>query len=367
MTTVKDIISHLESIAPLHLQESYDNCGLLTGNANDRVSNILVTLDCTEEIIDEAVSKNCNLIISHHPIIFTGLKKLIGSNYIERSVIKALKNDISIYAIHTNLDNVLVNGVNSKIAEKLNLKNIQILRKSQLKLAKLVTYVPIEYTEKVRDALFNAGAGNIGNYSNCSFNSNGEGTFKGNDISNPFIGEKNKLHFENETRIETVFPIYLKNKIIDELTKIHPYEEVAYDIYMLQNENAMTGSGILGELEFELNKNEFLHIIKQNMGAEVIKFTECNKSKIKKVAICGGAGSFLLSDAIANEADAFITADFKYHEFFNSENRIMICDIGHFESEHFTSELIIEIIKNKFPTFAPVFTETNTNPVKYFY
>ena len=367
MTKIKDIVEHLEGIAPLQLQESYDNSGLLIGNENETISNILVSLDCTEEVIDEAVSKNCNLVISHHPIIFKGLKKIIGKNYVERTVIKSIRKNIAIYAIHTNLDNVLNNGVNSKIAQKLGLKNIDILKKTESELAKLVTYVPKEYVEQVRNALFAAGTGNIGNYDYCSFSSEGEGTFRGNENSKPFAGQKGKLHFESEIKLETIFPYYLKNKIIKILLNAHPYEEVAYDIFLMQNQWNQVGSGITGFFEKEINKTNFLNLIKNKMNVEVIKYTEMAKNKIKKVAICGGAGSFLLSDAITAEADAFITSDFKYHEFFDAENRILVCDIGHYESEQFTSELIIEIIKNKFPNFAPVLAETKTNPVKYFY
>lgn len=366
MTCIKDIVSHLESIAPPHLQESYDNSGLLTGNGDDKVKKILVCLDCTEAVIDEAIAKKCNLVISHHPIIFKGLKKLTGKDYVERTVIKALKNDIAIYAIHTNLDNVLTNGVNSKIAEKINLSNLKILRNAESQIAKILTYVPHDFADDVRNALFAAGAGNIGNYDSCSFSSEGKGSFRGNENSNPFKGKKGKLHFENETKIETVFPYFLKNNIILALLNSHPYEEVAYDIFMMQNSWNNVGSGITGELAKPMKISDFLKMLKKNMKAEVVKFTPCDK-EIKKVAVCGGSGSFLLKDAIAAGADAFVTADFKYHEFFDCENRILICDIGHYESEQFTSELIIEIIKNKFPNFAPVLTETNTNPVKYFY
>ncbi|NUM31216.1 MAG: Nif3-like dinuclear metal center hexameric protein [Bacteroidetes bacterium] len=366
MTLIKDIVTHLERIAPLQLQENYDNSGFLIGNIDEKVNNILVCLDCTEAVIDEAIKKQCNLIISHHPIIFKGLKKITGSNYIEKTILKAIQNGISIYAIHTNLDNVLQNGVNSKIAEKLMLKNLKVLRNAPSQLAKLITFVPNEYADKVREALFAAGAGKIGNYDSCSFNTEGKGTFKANENANPFKGEINKLHFENEIKIETVFPVFLKNKIISALQSAHPYEEVAYDIFMMLNTSNYVGSGIVGEFQNSLKVTEFLNLLKRNMNLDVIKYTQFDK-EIKKVAICGGSGSFLLEDAKSAGADAFVTSDFKYHEFFDGENNILICDIGHYESEQFTKELIIEIIKNKFPNFAPVLTETKTNPVKYFY
>ena len=366
MTSIGEIIVELEKAAPLSFQEKYDNCGLLIGNKDEIISNILVCLDCTEYIIDEAISKKCNLIISHHPLIFNGIKKLTGDTYIEKTILKAIKNDIAIYAIHTNLDNVLLKGVNSKIAEKLNLSNLRILLPKSEKLAKLVTFAPIEFAEKIRQTLFETGAGHISNYSNCSFNTEGLGTFKGNDLSHPFVGKANELHLELETKIETIFPLYLKNEIISALLTIHPYEEVAYDIIKLENEWHSLGSGMVGELQMEMSQSEFLKFLKSNLNLEVIKFTSINKP-INKIALCGGSGSFLLSKAIQAKADVFITSDFKYHEFFDAEGSIMICDVGHYESEQFTSELIIEIIRDKFANFAPILAETNTNPVNYYY
>lgn len=366
MPSIKDITDELEAIAPKPFQEDYDNCGLLTGNSDTKVTNALVSLDCTEEILDEAIQKNCNLIISHHPILFKGIKKLNGSNYVERTLIKAIKNDIAIYALHTSLDNVLQKGVNSKIAEKLGLSNLKVLDPKSDKLAKLVTFVPVSNAEEVRNALFEAGAGKIGNYDWCSFNLEGNGTFRGNESTNPYVGKKGEVHSETEIRIETIFPLFLKNKIVTTLINSHPYEEVAYDIYALENDWSQVGSGIVGELNEPIPIPDFLSLLKKNLKTGVIKYTSLNKP-VSKIAVCGGAGSFLLKNAIAANADVFVTSDFKYHEFFDAEKKIMICDVGHYESEQFTPELIIEIIKNKFPNFAPVLAETNTNPVNYYY
>jgi len=366
MLTIKDIVTELESIAPLQLQESYDNAGLITGQLQQKITNILVCLDCIEAIVDEAIRNNCNLIIAHHPIVFNGFKKLNGNNYVERTIIKAIQNNIAIYAIHTNLDSVLSHGVNTKIAEKLRLKNLKILAPKSGMLAKLVTYAPIANANGLRQALFEAGAGRIGNYDSCSFSTNGQGTFRGNEKSNPFVGNKGEIHSENEIRIETIFPIHLKNKIVSALFGAHPYEEVAYDICILDNEWNDAGSGMFGELGEPLAVKDFLELVKNNMKTPVIRHTEFSKS-IKKVAICGGSGSFLLKRAIHAGCDAFVTADFKYHEFFDADNKLIICDIGHYESEQFTSELIIEIIKKKFPNFAPILAETNSNPVNYYY
>lgn len=364
--TINDIIKCLESVAHPSLQENYDNSGLLVGNPQTQLTNVLVSLDCTEAVIAEAKEKNCNLVVSHHPIIFKGLKKLNGKNYVERTIISAIQNNIAIYAIHTNLDNVLNEGVNSKIAEKLGLENLQILEPKTGSLNKLVTYAPVANAELVRTAMFEAGAGHIGNYDQCSFNVDGSGTFRANNDANPHVGEIGVTHREPETRIEVIFPDYLQKQILNALIKNHPYEEVAYDIYPLNNTWQQTGAGMFGELPTPLSSSDFLKYLKDKMKISVIKYTPFTE-QIKKVAICGGAGSFLLNRAKACGADAFVTSDFKYHEFFDAENQIMICDIGHYESEQYTSELIIEIIKRKFPNFAPILTETITNPVNYYY
>lgn len=361
---IENIISALEQFAPLSLQESYDNCGLITGNKNMTVNGAILTLDCTEAIVDEAIAANVNLIIAHHPIVFSGLKKINGKNYVERVIIKAIKNDIAIYAMHTNLDNV-INGVNKKIAEKLKLNNLSILSEKQNLLKKLYVFVPKDAAEKLRDVIFKTGAGFIGNYSECSFNSEGFGTFKANENAQPFVGEKDVRHKENEIKIECIFPNYLENQIINAIKNNHPYEEPAFDIVSLNNSFSKVGSGIIGELETEMDSQEFLKFLKKNMNLSVIRYTNFNK-KIKRVAICGGSGSFLLKDAKSAQADAFVTSDFKYHEFFDAENQIMICDIGHFESEQFTVEIFEEILKKKFSTFALLLSKINTNPINYY-
>lgn len=365
MILIKQIISELENFAPSAFQESYDNCGALTGNVNEECTGALLTLDCTEEVVNEAIANKCNLIVAHHPILFKGLKKITGSNYVERTLILAIKNNICIYAIHTNVDNV-INGVNAKIAQKLGLTNLKILApKSQL-LSKLVTFVPEKYHQKVADALFEAGCGNIGNYSNCSFNIKGTGTFKGNNLSNPFIGEAQKLSIEPEVRLETVFYTHLKSKVITALKNNHPYEEVAFDVFENNVEISAIGSGIVGDLEKELTLNDFLINVKNALNLKVLKHTNSDKNTIKKVAICGGSGVFLLKNAISSGADAFITSDIKYHEFFDAENKLILIDAGHYETEQFTPEIFYSIIQNKFPTFAIRLSKINTNPVNYF-
>lgn len=360
-----EITNFLESIAPLNYQEDYDNSGLIVGHGNDEINSALVALDCTEQIIDEAIAKNCNLIITHHPIVFKGLKKFNGKTYVERVVLKAIKNNIALYAIHTNLDHV-VNGVSGEICKRLGIVNGKILAPKNNLLKKLVTFCPTENADEVRNDLFAAGAGDIGNYSDCSFNSTGIGTFKAGESADPFVGEKGNQHHEAEVRIETIFKAQDERKVLLALLENHPYEEVAYDIYALSNKLASVGAGMVGWLPEEMDSIDFLHLIKNQMNAQVIRHTSLLTKKIKKVAVCGGSGSFLLKDAIAAGADAFITADFKYHEFFDAEEQLMICDIGHYESEQFTSNLLIDNIQEKFPNFAIRLTEHNTNPINYF-
>ncbi len=361
---LRQITQYIESVAPLAFQESYDNAGLIIGNPDDEISGILISLDITEEILDEAIRKKLNLIVCHHPIIFSGLKKLNGKNYIERCVAKAIKNDLAIYASHTNLDSVF-GGVNSKIGEKLNLQNCRILASMPDFLKKLVTFVPSADAEKIRKVLFDAGAGQIGNYASCSFNLDGTGSFKGNDQTNPYVGEKNQLHFEAETRIETIFPKHLQSGIIKALLLAHPYEEVAYDIYPLDNEYSQAGIGMIGDLSEPVEEKEFLLKLKKAFNCTVIRHTALFGKPIRRVAVCGGSGSTYLKLAVAQKADIFISGDFKYHQFFDAENQIIVADIGHYESEQFTKEVFYELLTKKFPKFAVHLSEINTNPVSY--
>lgn len=362
MTKINEIIFALETLAPPDYQESYDNAGLIVGDKDLITTGILISLDVTEAVVDEAIAKNCNLIVAHHPIIFKGLKKLTGSNYIERTVIKAIKNNIAIYAIHTNLDNVS-KGVNWKISNKLGLQNIQILAPKKQLLQKLTTYVPIENTQHILNSLFEAGAGEIGEYKNCSFSLNGTGTFKPSLDANPVVGSKGVLERVNETRIEIMFPSYLSAKIISTLQTVHPYETVAYYLQNIENSNQEVGSGAIGELPSEVTSEVFLALLKENMKLKTFKHTSPLDKKIKKIAVCGGSGSFLLNKAIRANADVFITSDFKYHEYFDAENKIMICDIGHYESEVFTKDLLHGYLSGIFSNFALCLSDTNTNPV----
>jgi dinuclear metal center YbgI/SA1388 family protein len=365
MTKIKEVISRLESFAPIMLQESYDNAGLIVGDTETEITSILVSLDTTEAIIDEAIQNGCNLIVSHHPIIFKGLKKINGSNYIERVIISAIKNNIAIYAMHTNLDNVN-HGVNHMIAKRLGLKNMRILMPKNDVILKLAVYVPKSHAQDVRSAMFNAGAGNIGNYSSCSFNSEGTGTYLANANANPHKGEVGKIHHEAEIKIEVIIPEFLQKKIVDEMLKVHPYEEVAYDLLSLKNVQNQIGSGMIGELETSVDEYSFLSFLKEKMKTECIRHTALLNKPIRTVALCGGAGSFLLGAAKARNADIFISGDFKYHDFFDADNQLVIADIGHYESEQFTIDLIGGFLIENFSKFAVRFTEVNTNPINYF-
>ena len=361
---VSDITSFLENKFPLEIQENYDNSGLLIGSFNQNINNVLVSLDCTNEVLDEAIKKKCELIICHHPIIFKGLKKITGKNYVERIILKAIKNNISIYAIHTNLDNHY-EGVNKKIAQKIGLSNCKILAPKKHLINKLIVHSPLESAEKIRNELFENGAGEIGNYSNCSFSSTGDGTFLGNIDSNPNKGKKLEFNTEREVKIEVIFPIYKTAKILDSLLQVHPYEEVSYQINTLENIHQNIGSGMFGELELPVIAEEFIIQLKQKMKTKCVRHTNLNKKYINKVAICGGSGSFLIENAKKINADIFITSDIKYHDFFEADNQIILADIGHYESEQFTSELLVSILKENFTKFATHLSETYTNPINY--
>ncbi len=361
---VKDVMAILEELSPLSYSEGFDNTGLLVGDVNSKVLGILVTLDTLEKVVDEAIENNCNLIVSFHPIIFSGLKKITGKTYVERVVQKAIKHDIAIFSNHTALDNSF-NGVNAMICEKLGLKNRSILIPQPETIKKLITFVPTKDAEKVRNALFAVGGGSIGNYENCSFNIEGSGSFKGNDDSNPVLGKKGELHFEKEVQIGITYSKHLQTKIMKALFESHPYEEVAYEITTLENQNQHIGMGMIGEFETEMEEMEFLKFLKRTMKTECVRHSSLLKRKIKKVAVLGGSGSFAIDIAKNVGADAFISADFKYHDFFKAENTILLADIGHYESEQYTKDLIHSFLKKKMTNFAILLSQTNTNPISY--
>ncbi|AZJ35307.1 Nif3-like dinuclear metal center hexameric protein [Tenacibaculum singaporense] len=361
---IKDVTNYIEQLAPLSYAEDFDNVGLLIGKHNTEVTGVLVTLDTLEETVEEAITKNCNLIVSFHPIVFSGLKKINGNNYVERVVLKAIQNNIAIYATHTALDNVN-NGVSAKMGEILGLENMKTLIPKKGIIKKLTTYVPFTEANNLREKLFEAGAGNIGNYDNCSFNVEGKGSYRGNENSNPTVGEKGKLMFEEETCITVTFDSYLEGKILSALFKNHPYEEVAYEVITLDNQNQNVGMGMIGELSSEMDEKDFLLFVKETFKTGCVRHSELLDKPIKKVAVLGGSGSFAIKNAIRAGADAYISADFKYHEFFKAEKRILLADVGHYESEQFTKKLLVDYLSKKFSTFAIILSEKSTNPIHY--
>ena len=362
---IAKLVQIIEDFAPLSLQENYDNSGLIIGNPEDEINGALICLDVTREIIEEAVQKKLNMIISHHPLIFKGITKINQKNEVERLVVKAIKNNIAVYAMHTNADN-LMSGVNGMIAEKIGLRNSRALEPGKDLFRKLVTFCPNNHAESIREALFQAGAGQIGDYDQCSFNIEGNGTFRANDHANPFVGKINELHTEPETRIETIYPAFKEKELLKALMAAHPYEEVAYDIYKLENKYHGFGSGLIGNLSSELSEKDFFEMLKDKFKTGLIRHSSLRGKPIKNVAVCGGAGSFLINKAKASGADIFISGDIKYHEFFEGDKNFIIADIGHYESEQFTKELILSILIKKIPNFALQISAINTNPINYF-
>ena len=361
---IKEIVSALEQFAPLPLQDGFDNAGLQIGLTDAEVTGALLCLDVTETVLDEAIALGFNLIIAHHPLIFKGYKSITGKDYVERCILKAIKNDLVIYAAHTNLDNA-PEGVNFKIAEKIGLKNVRVLETKENALVKLVTFVPTAQAEDVRKALFNAGCGNIGNYDSCSYNLEGEGTFRAHEGSHPFCGEIGEMHTEKEIRIETILPAYKKAEAVKALLAAHPYEEPAFDIYPLQNTWAQAGAGVIGELETSETELEFLKRIKKTFEVGCLKHNKLTGREIQTVALCGGAGAFLIPHAIRNRADVFITGEIKYHDYFGRENDILLAEIGHYESEQYTKDIFYTLIRDLFPNLEVQQTKVNTNPIKY--
>lgn len=358
------ILHELEQWAPPGYQEKYDNAGLITGNLHQECTGILCSLDATEEVIAEAIKKGCNLVVSHHPIIFHGLKKITGKNYVERAIILAIKNDIALYAIHTNLDNIM-QGVNGKIADLFGLQERKVLRPLDGLLQKLYTYVPPAYKDKLLDALFAAGGGHISDYSECSFSVEGTGSFKPGKNTHPFSGKRGKREIAQEIKIEVLFPAHLRGPLLKALKANHPYEEVAYEIIQLENTSHLLGAGIIGRLPRVIGEKAFLRAIREKLGLQVLKHTRLLNKQIRYVAICGGAGSFLLPDAIACGADFYLTSDIKYHEFFDADGKIVFADAGHWETEQFTITLLFDFLREKFPNFAVLKTKIRTNPVFY--
>ena len=361
---VSEIVSFFEKMAPLFHQESYDNSGLQIGNLNTEITSVTLCLDVTHDIVDECIENGSNVIVSHHPMIFKGLKNINLGKESGLLIEKIIKNDISVYSIHTNIDNQ-INGINGMICNMLNIVNLKPLQPAQQGFVKIATFVPVDYANNVRQAFFDAGGGHIGNYDSCSFNISGNGTFRALDGSNPFVGSVGEIHNADEIRVETIVPVFMQNAVIEAIKKSHPYEEVAYDIFPLLNTSDNVGAGVIGVLEQKENLFEFLKNVKQKFNLNVLRHNAVKDKKIEKVAVCSGSGAFLINQASKLKADLYLTGDLKYHDFFSNDSSLTIADIGHFESEQIFCELIFNALKEKFPNFAVQIAKSVSNPVKY--
>ncbi len=362
---LKQIVDLIHQSAPFSWQESYDNSGIQIGDPEREVHRALLTLELTPDVLKEAAEKACDLVITHHPLIFDGLKRIAGGTPTEQMVSEAIRLQIAVVSVHTNIDNSLY-GVNRRLAEKLGLENLRILKPASGMLKKLVTFCPTDHADKLRAALFEAGAGHIGDYDCCSFNLEGRGSFRAGEGTNPFVGSISELHYEKEERVETIFPVHQQAKVIQAMHDAHPYEEVAYDVYALENVYDRVGSGMIGEYDEPVSPENFLHRVKEQLETPVLRHTEATGEMIKKVALCGGSGAFLIGDARKAGAQAFVTADLKYHQFLDNAGKILLVDAGHYETEQHTKELIRDIIQKKMLNFAVLISEVNTNPVRYF-
>ena len=365
MPRISDIASLLEAIAPPALQEDYDNSGLLVGEPETEVSGVLVSLDVTEAVVAEALEKGCNLIVSHHPLIFRPMKRLTGRNEVERTVMAALRAGIGLYAIHTNLDNV-AHGVNAMMAEKLGLDDFATLRPAKSTLSKVVTFVPHDHLDAVREAMFAAGAGSLGDYDECGFVTQGQGTFRAQPGSDPHVGSVGQREGVEEARLEVVVERWNVGRVVAAMLDAHPYDLVAHDVVHLENDHPTAGSGGIGSYDVPLDWAAFVDRLKIAFGAPMVRHTAPPEGPIAIVALCGGTGSFLLPDAIRSGADVFLSSDFKYHEFFGTEGQITIADIGHAEAEGGISQWLVDqlsVLKDGFPNFAVLLSEVRTNPI----
>lgn len=363
--TIGHIISVLEAFAPVALQESYDNCGLILGSALDECRGALLTVDCTEAVVDEAIARDCNLIIAHHPLIFKGIRRLNGRTDQERTVLKAVRNNIAVYACHTCLDSA-PGGVSQRMAGMLGLESVAPLEQPQGKLLKLTAYVPEADADSLRLALADAGAGEIGNYDFCSYTVNGIGRFRAKSGANPYVGEIGEIHSENEECVQVVLPAWRRGAVERALLQTHPYEEPAYEFITLDNAPVMTGLGAVGILTEPVTPAQLVAKVKETFGSPVARCSAYpSDSQIRRVAVCGGSGASLIGRAIAAGAQSIVTSDVKYHDFVDYAGDILIIDIGHHESENCAKSIFFDIISEKFPKFALWYAKADVNPINY--
>jgi len=357
---IKEVISFLENKFPLSWQEDFDNSGIQCGDKERDITGVVVCFDMSEVVIEEAISKGANMVVSHHPIIYRDvIKRIEPTNRVGKILCKALENKILLYSMHTNIDSGKAGG-NSLFAQKLELQKLSVLSPKENEFCKLVVFVPSENSVFLRDALFKAGCGNIGNYSHCSFSCEGIGSFKPLADANPHIGQHNRIERVEEERIEMIFSKIKKRQIVEALYQHHPYEEPAFDIFALENTNKDIGLGRVGFLPQPMVAADFIHYVKQKLNVELVRFSGNSKAEISKVAVCGGGGASHIKDALTAGADAYITGDLKYHDFFIPENKMLLVDIGHFEGEHFIREIITSLLKEKFKNFSTYFTEVES-------
>lgn len=365
---IKEIIDAIESIAPLPLQEEWDNCGVQVGPTDNECTGVMVCVDCTPVVVEEAIAMNCNLIVSHHPLIFGGIKQLTGKTEAERCVINAVTAGLTIYSSHTALDNS-PNGISHRMASLLGLEDVDVLVPREADQLKLVAYVPVSKLDDVRLALFDAGAGAIGNYDFCSFATDGRGSFRALDGANPYVGEVSQLHFEDESRLEVLLPRWKRRDVELALRQVHPYEEPAYEFSEVVAASRPAGSGCVGHLPQPMTVAQLALFAKERFGCQAVRLScyhgDPMVHTVRRVAVCGGAGGSFIGAVKRSGADAYITADLRYHDFVDYGKRLALIDVGHFNSEQCAKEIFYQLICEKFPNFAVHTSKNEKNPIQY--
>jgi len=364
--TIKQVTQFLEQKFPLYLQEDFDNCGVQCGDVRQEITGAMVCFEMSEQVIDEAIAEGCNLVISHHPLILKrGITKILPTDRVGAMICKALAHNMVLYSMHTNIDSG-VGGGNDVFAEKLNLQNVKVLEPHKGLYRKLVVFVPKENAEALKSALFEIGCGVQGNYDSCGYTVHGQGQFRPLKGANPHIGEENQLEHVEEERIEMIYPTGLQRTVVQAIYEHHPYEEPAFDLLPLENESRTIGLGRIGELPKVMPVSEFLECLKDKLGFEHCRYAGDTTKMIHKVAVCGGGGSSFIDLAIASGADAYVSGDFKYHDFFKSHSGTLLVDIGHYEGEYFIKNIIHQQIKENFTNFAALISKMEKVEVKYF-
>lgn len=370
---VKNIESTLSQLAPAMLKMDYDNVGLQVGDSSSKVKKILVSLNITSEVAEEAVKKKCDLIVSHHPLIFRPLKNIRAGEGNSDIIIKLVRNNISYIACHTNFDSVK-QGVSFLLAEKIGLKNPKVLvtskeirKSSYIENYKLTVYVPKTHLFLLKKALAEAGAATIGEYDFCYFEQEGTGSFRPGIKATPHIGEKEKLSEITEIKLETIVPVRTVSSVIKALLQTHPYEEPAYDLYKLENDFQNYGLGAIGDLEKEVSMNEFLKIVTNKLKIDNVRFSRPENSKrIKRVAVMGGSGGDMWRKALSQGADAYLTAECDHHTFLDAKGKLFIVEATHQATEQFAVQGLTNYIKSKYANLEVVTSQEDCDPILYY-